>query len=128
MKTDFDEFLEEQLRDPAFAKGFYKADAAWDLALSIVRLREMAGLTQKQLAERVGTTQQQISRLESAHYCGHSMSMLRRVADALDATVHVIFKPNTTTAKPKSKTQSKAKPKPKATGRHASHPYVKTNP
>jgi transcriptional regulator with XRE-family HTH domain len=45
--------------------------------------RTKAGLTQKQLADRLGTTQSVISRLESADYEGHSLSMLRRIAEAL---------------------------------------------
>jgi transcriptional regulator with XRE-family HTH domain len=45
--------------------------------------RTKAGLTQKQLANRLGTTQSVISRLESADYEGHSLSMLRRIAEAL---------------------------------------------
>jgi transcriptional regulator with XRE-family HTH domain len=45
--------------------------------------RTKAGLTQKQLAARLGTTQSVISRLESADYEGHSLSMLQRIAEAL---------------------------------------------
>jgi transcriptional regulator with XRE-family HTH domain len=45
--------------------------------------RTKTGLTQKQLADRLGTTQSVISRLESADYEGHSLSMLRRIAEAL---------------------------------------------
>jgi transcriptional regulator with XRE-family HTH domain len=45
--------------------------------------RTKAGLTQKQLANRLGTTQSVISRLESADYEGHSLSMLQRIAEAL---------------------------------------------
>jgi transcriptional regulator with XRE-family HTH domain len=52
-------------------------------------LREQAGLSQKELADRIGTTQQQISRLESASYDGHSLRMLRRVAEAMGARVKV---------------------------------------
>jgi transcriptional regulator with XRE-family HTH domain len=59
------------------------------VALQIVRLREQAGLSQKELADRIGTTQQQISRLESASYDGHSLRMLRRVAEAMGARVKV---------------------------------------
>ena len=58
-KTNFDIYLEEQLK------------------------------YQKELARKVGTSQQQISRLESPSYEGHSLSMLRRVAEVLGATVHV---------------------------------------
>lgn len=45
--------------------------------------RSEAGLTQAQLAARVGTTQSVIARLEDADYAGHSLSMLQRVAAAL---------------------------------------------
>jgi transcriptional regulator with XRE-family HTH domain len=90
-KTDFDLFLEEQLRDPDFAARFKRAGEAWDVALQIAALREKAGLTQRDLARKLKTSQQQISRLESPSYEGHSLSMLRRVAEALGATVHVAF-------------------------------------
>lgn len=92
-KTNFDLFLEEQLRDPDFAERFKAAGEAWDVALQISRLREEAGVSQKELAERLDTTQQQISRLESPSYEGHSLSMLRRVAAALHARVRVVIEP-----------------------------------
>jgi transcriptional regulator with XRE-family HTH domain len=92
-KTDFDLFLEEQLRDPDFAARFKRAGEAWDVALQIAALREKAGLSQKELAKRLKTTQQQISRLESPSYEGHSLSMLRRVAEVLNAHVRVILEP-----------------------------------
>jgi len=88
-KMNFDLFLEEQLRDPNFAERFKRAGEAWDVALQIAALREKAGLSQKDLARKLKTSQQQISRLESTSYEGHSLSMLRRVASALDATVRV---------------------------------------
>ena len=92
-KTNFDRYLDRQLRDPAFAVRFKRAGEAWDVALQISALREKAGLTQKDLAKLLGTSQQQISRLESPDYEGHSMSMLRRVASVLGASVRVVFEP-----------------------------------
>jgi transcriptional regulator with XRE-family HTH domain len=92
-KTNFDLFLEEQLRDPDFAERFKRAGEAWDVALQIAALRERAGLSQKDLARKLKTSQQQISRLESPSYEGHSLSMLRRVASALGATVRVTLAP-----------------------------------
>ena len=56
-------------------------------------MRTARGLTQQQLAERVGTTQSVIARLEDADYRGHSLRMLRRVARALDARVDVHLRP-----------------------------------
>jgi transcriptional regulator with XRE-family HTH domain len=92
-KTNFDRYLAEQLQDPAFAARFDRAGDAWDVALQIAALRQQAGLSQKELAKLLHTSQQQISRLESAGYEGHSLSMLRRVAEALHTRVRVIFEP-----------------------------------
>ncbi len=92
-KTDFDLFLEEQLRDPGFAGRFRKAGEAWDVALQLAALREKAGLSQAELARKLKTSQQQISRLESPAYEGHSLATLRKVARALHAQVRVVFEP-----------------------------------
>jgi DNA-binding XRE family transcriptional regulator len=92
-KTNFDRYLEDQLKDRAFAARFKHAGEAWDVALQIASLREQAGFSQKELAKLLGTSQQQISRLESPGYEGHSLSMLRRVAEALHARVRVVFEP-----------------------------------
>lgn len=90
-KTNFDRYLEEQLKDPAFAARFERAGEAWDVALQLTALRQQAGLSQKDLAKLLKTSQQQVSRLESPGYEGHSLSMLRRVAEALHAHVRVTF-------------------------------------
>jgi len=92
-KTNFDRYLDDQLKDPKFAARFKYAGEAWDVAMQIAALREKAGLSQKELAKFLGTSQQQISRLESPGYEGHSLSMLRRVAEALNARVRVVFEP-----------------------------------
>lgn len=92
-KTNFDRYLDEQLKDPAFADRFKRAGEAWDVALQIAALRQQAGLSQKELAKLLKTSQQQISRMESPDYEGHSLSMLRRIAGALHARVRVIFEP-----------------------------------
>jgi ribosome-binding protein aMBF1 (putative translation factor) len=55
--------------------------------------RTSAALTQGQLARKIGTTQSVISRIEDADYYGHSLQMLRRVADALDLKLDVRFLP-----------------------------------
>ena len=59
------------------------------VARMIYDLRGDAGLTQKELAELVGTTQSVISRLEDADYEGHSLSMLHRIAEALQQKLSV---------------------------------------
>ena len=53
--------------------------------MQLAALRERAGLSQKDLARLLKTSQQQVSRLESPGYEGHSLSMLRRVAKGRQA-------------------------------------------
>ena len=64
-----------------------------EVARLIYDARTKAKLSQKQLAELVGTTQPVIARLEDADYEGHSLSMLRRIAEALDRRIEVRFLP-----------------------------------
>ena len=121
-KTNFDRYLEKQLQDPTFAARFKNAGEAWDVALQIATLRERAGLSQKDLAKLLKTSQQQISRLESPGYEGHSLSTLRRVAGVLHARVRVVFEPTKVTnemgaAEPPGPYRAKrAKAKRKQTG------------
>ena len=61
------------------------------VAAQVYELRTAAGLSQRQLAERVGTTASVICRLEDADYHGHSLSMLRRIADAVDKQIEIRF-------------------------------------
>ena len=59
----------------------------------IYEARTKAGLTQQQLAELVGTKQPVIARLEVADYEGHSLSMLQRVASALNQRLEMHLVP-----------------------------------
>jgi DNA-binding XRE family transcriptional regulator len=68
-----------------------EADANDTVARKIYALRKRAGLTQQQLAKLVGTTTSVICRLEDADYQGHSLAMLRRIANALDKRVELRF-------------------------------------
>jgi ribosome-binding protein aMBF1 (putative translation factor) len=60
-----------------------------ELAQLIYRARAQAGLTQQQLADRIGTKQSVIARLEDAEYEGHSLSMLQKIARALNQRLEV---------------------------------------
>jgi transcriptional regulator with XRE-family HTH domain len=102
-KTNFDRYLVEQMKDPAFAARFGDAGEAWDVALQLAALRQQAGLSQKELARRLKTSQQHVSRLESPGYEGHSLANLRRVAEILHARVHVTFESEKAAGKRKSR-------------------------
>ncbi len=64
-----------------------------DVAQSIYDLRQEAGLTQQELADLIGAKQSVIARLEDADYEGHSLSMLNRIAAALNRKVRIEFDP-----------------------------------
>ncbi len=65
------------------------------VAQQIYDLRTKHGLTQAQLAARVGTSTSVIRRLEDADYAGHSLRMLNRIAEALGADLNVEIRERT---------------------------------
>lgn len=70
-----------------------EARASAQIARQLYKLRTDAELTQAELARLVGTSRTVITRLEDDDYDGHSLSMLRRVAAALDKRVEIRFVP-----------------------------------
>ena len=70
-----------------------EARAEDELARKIYELREQAGLTQARLAKLIGTSESVISRLEDSDYKGHSLTMLKRIAAAVDKRVEIRFVP-----------------------------------
>lgn len=73
-------------RVQAFAEDFHIAQAIYDA-------REAAGMTRKELAAAIGTTEDVIADLEDADYEGDSFSILRRIADALHMQLRVELVP-----------------------------------
>jgi len=85
-------------KDPRRRALFEDALANASVARSIYDARTEAGLTQAKLAERVGTSVSAISRIEDLDYDRHSLSILRRIAAALNMRVEVRFVPIRTRA------------------------------
>lgn len=67
-------------KDPALAELVEGEAVNSDIAQQIYDLRAEAGLTQKELADRIDTQQSVISRTEDADYDGHSLDLLKRIA------------------------------------------------
>ncbi|HEX7900335.1 MAG TPA: helix-turn-helix transcriptional regulator [Planctomycetota bacterium] len=88
-----DDWLARKLRKPGFREHFRQARLAVEVAHQIVRLREKLGVSQAELARRMGTKQQTISRLESGRYEGFSLKTLLKIAEATATEVVVVFKP-----------------------------------
>ena len=81
-------------KDPDLRQKAQEAFINAEVAQLIYAARIDAKLTQKQLAELIGTTQSVIARLEDADYEGHSLSMLQRIASALNKRIEIRFVPN----------------------------------
>ncbi|QIR41946.1 helix-turn-helix transcriptional regulator (plasmid) [Tolypothrix sp. PCC 7910] len=79
--------------DPELEAMVAEASINAEVAQLIYQARTKAGLTQKQLAELVGTKQPVIARLEDADYEGHSLSMLQKIAHALNQRVVIHLTP-----------------------------------
>lgn len=92
-QTNFDRYLERKLQDSALRARFEAADQAWDIALQLSSLRQARGLTQKQVAELLGTKQQAVARLEDPTYTGHSLSMVRKYVAALGGSLRLTIAP-----------------------------------
>lgn len=90
IKDDLDRTIGEALkREPSLKEKLEKAGQAWDIAFQIYDLRKKAGLTQKQLAEIVGTKQSNIARIESADYTGYTLTTLEKITKALRAKLEI---------------------------------------
>jgi DNA-binding XRE family transcriptional regulator len=81
-RTSFKDWQVQQSQDPEFVAESLELEVGYQIA----RLRIQRGLTQSQLAERVGTRQSSITQLENGN-SDPSLSYLQRVAAALDARI-----------------------------------------
>ncbi len=96
-KDDLDRTIEKALkRNPSLKEGLERAEQAWDIAFQIIALRGKAGLTQKQLADLIGTKQSNIARLESADYTGYTLKTLEKVTRALKSRLEIRIVPSGT--------------------------------
>jgi|SRR5687768_1838310 len=89
-RATWDEIKAAREDTPERRRGYEKAGRAIRLAREIRGLRERKGLSQRELAERVGTTQSAIARLEAGNI-SPSLPTLDRIAEALGAEVSVTF-------------------------------------
>ncbi len=79
------EHIAEKMADPEFRKAWHDLDTEFELLESMIRAREKAGLTQTELAKKLGTKQPALSRLERGGFKKATVETLRKIADALDA-------------------------------------------
>lgn len=91
MKT-LNEFLDQQMQDPEFKKEYEKIQPEMDIIRAIVDARVSNNLTQKELADRTGINQADISKLENGTR-NPSLRLLQRLADGMDMVLKIEFIP-----------------------------------
>jgi ribosome-binding protein aMBF1 (putative translation factor) len=84
-----EEHITEQMKDPEFKKEWDDLDPEFELIESMIKAREKAGLTQTELAKKIGTKQPVLSRLESGGFSKATVETLRKIANALDSRLVV---------------------------------------
>lgn len=85
---NYKQFKAKLLKNQEIKQAYEKLGAEFAVVEMIIKKRIEKGLTQKELARRVGTKQSAISRLESGNY-NPSISFIQKVADALDTRLKV---------------------------------------
>ena len=88
----FKDYLNEELKDKEFRKFHEQEGRNLEIGFKIARLRQKLGLTQKQLAEKIKTSQTVISRLESGEYWQCSLRTLEKIALATGTHLDINFK------------------------------------
>lgn len=88
---DFRQLKTKLLKDRDIKRAYEKLGPEFEFIQMLIQKRIDRGLTQKELAEKIGTKQAAISRLESGDY-NPTVSVLRKVVDALGAKMEILIK------------------------------------
>lgn len=90
--SELNDFLNEQLQDPEFRKEWEDIQPEMDVIRAMVDARISQNLTQRELAERTGINQADISKLENGTR-NPSLKLLKRLADGMGMTLKIEFVP-----------------------------------
>ena len=92
MSVKFDDFLKEQLQDPEIKKEYDDLQPERAIMQALIDARLQTGLTQKELSEKTGIAQSDISKLERGN-ANPSIRTLQRLAAGMGMMLHVEFRP-----------------------------------
>ena len=88
----FDDFFDEQMKDPEFKTEYNNLQPEFDVIRAIIDARINQNLTQKQLSEKTGINQADISKLENGTR-NPTINLLKRLADGMDMILKIEFIP-----------------------------------
>ena len=86
-------FFKKKFRESGFVKAYEEVGPLMEIAMAIVEARNKAGLSQTELAKRLGTTQSVISRIENGNQ-NLSVNVLARIAEVLHCNLMVHLRPH----------------------------------
>lgn len=90
--SDFRDYLNEQLKDAEFRQEWEASEVEYLLARSLAAARKECHLTQKELAEKTGINQADISKIETGN-ANPALSTLRRLAEGMGMRLKLEFVP-----------------------------------
>ncbi len=93
MNNSFRDFLNEQLKNPELKAEYDALEPEFEIVRAMIDARRKTGLTQKELSERAGIAQSDISKLENGN-ANPSINTLKRLAKAMDMSLHIEFVQN----------------------------------
>lgn len=91
-RLTFDDVLKEELKDPEFKKEWDASENEYQLINSLIKARVESGLTQKELFEKSGIDQANISKIENGIY-NPTINTLWKLAEAMDMELKIEFIP-----------------------------------
>ena len=86
------EYKEIKMKDPEFARAYEEIKPEMSVIRAMIEARLSQNLTQKELAERTGISQTEISKLENGTR-NPSIKLLQRLADGMGMVLNVTFTP-----------------------------------
>lgn len=86
------EYKEKRMKNPSFAEAYTEMQPEFNVIRALIDARNTRGMTQKELSERTGIAQAEISRLENGTR-NPSIKLLQRLADGMDMILNVSFTP-----------------------------------
>lgn len=93
MEKNFKEFLKKELEDKEFKSEYEALSSEYEIIKAIINARKILNITQKELSERSGVAQSDISKLENGN-SNPTIKMLDRIAKSMDMHLKVEFVPN----------------------------------
>lgn len=91
--SKFRDYLDEQMKDPDFKAEFDALEPVFAIIQTMIDARKLRGITQKELSEKTGIAQGDISKLENGNG-NPSIRTLQRLAAVMDMSLKIEFIPN----------------------------------